>query len=130
MNTIQITITTLLFALMLSGCSILAENRLQEPVRAHPDLGLRLRVFPPDKVPKEVRGERNQILQVVVVKRGRSAELAGLEVGDILLSLNGNPVSGVDDSVGILQTHEWDDSIMITILRDGQIHEIPVTLTQ
>lgn len=130
MNTIQVTITTLLFGLVLSGCSILAENRLQEPVRAHPNLGLRLRVLTPDNVPEEVRGKRNQVLRVVLVKPGRSAELAGLKAGDFLLSLDGNPVSGVDNSVGILQTHEWGDSIMVTIFRDGRIHEIPVELKQ
>ncbi len=130
MNTIKVTIATLLFGLVLSGCSTLAENRLQTPKRAHPNLGLRLRVSPPDNFPKELRGERNQILRVIFIKPGRSADLAGLKTDDILLSLDGNPVSGVDDSVGILQTHQWGDSVMVTILRDGQIYEIPVDLIQ
>ena len=130
MNTIQTFIITLLFGVVLNGCSTLAENRLQKPLRSHPDLGLRLRVMKPDYVPEAVRGRRNQILQVVLIKPGRSAELAGLETGDILLSLNGNPVSGVNDSVGVLQTLQWGDSVIVKILRDGQIQEIPVALIE
>lgn len=130
MNTIQITIVTLLFGLILNGCSTLAENKLQTPKRAHPELGVRLRVSAPENLPEDLRGERKQILQVIFIKPGRSADLAGLKANDILLSLDGNPVSGVDDSVGILQTHQWGDSVMVTILRDGQIYEIPVDLIQ
>ncbi len=130
MNTIKVIFATLLFGLLLSGCSTLAENKLQTPVRAHPNLGLRLRVSPLDTLPEDLRDERKQVLRVIFVKPDRSAELAGVKAGDILLSLDGNPVSGVDDSVGILQTHQWGDSVMVTILRDGLIHEVPVTLIQ
>jgi len=130
MNIIQATIAAILFGLVLSGCSTLAENKLQKPARAHPDLGLRLRVLPPDTLPQDVRGERSQVLRVVLVKPGLSAALAGVETGDILLSIDGNPVSGVNDSVGIMQTHRLGESVIVTILRDGLIHEIPVTLIQ
>ncbi len=130
MNIIQTTITTLLLGIVLSGCSTLAENKTQRPLRAYPDLGLRLRVSPPDNLPEGMRDERSQVLQVIFVKPGRPAALAGVKAGDTLLSLDGNPVSDVNDSVGIMQTHRVGESVIVTILRDGRTKEIPVALIE
>lgn len=128
MNRLQATIVFMLLGLALNGCATLEEDKLLTPTRVHPDLGLRLRVSPPDELPEDIRGTRNQILRVVLVRPGRPAALAGIETGDILLSLDGKPVTGVDDSVGLMQLRQWDDSVIVTILRDGQILEIPVIL--
>ena len=119
----------LLIGLTLSGCAGLEENTLLMPTRVRPDLGLRLRVSPPDELPEVVRGTRRQILRVILVRPDRPAALAGIQPGDILLSLDGNPVSGVDDSVGIMQARQWGDSVTLTILRSGRIEAIPVALT-
>ncbi len=128
---IQRTIAATLIGFALSGCAGLGleEKTLLAPSRARPDLGLRLRVTPPGDFPELAFGPRRQILQVVLVRPGRPAALAEIQPGDILLSLDGKPVSGVDDSVGIMQTHQWGDSVMLTILRDGRMKTVPVALT-
>ena len=126
---IQTIVVVILVGLTLSGCAGLEENTLLVPTRARPELGLRLRVTPPNEVPHVVPGERSHILRVILVRPGRPAALAGIQPGDILLSLDGKPVSGVDDSVGIMQTHQWGDSVTLTILREGRIEAIPVDLT-
>ncbi len=116
----------------LSGCAGLEgleENTLLAPSRARPDLGVRLRVIPPFALPANVRGTRSQLLWVVLVRPGRPAALAGIRPGDILLALDGKPVSGVEDSVGIMQTHRWGDTVVLTILRDDRMQRVPVVLT-
>ncbi|MCP4964985.1 MAG: PDZ domain-containing protein [bacterium] len=129
MKRMHSTIAAALIGFTLSGCAGLEEKTLLEPSRARPDLGLRLRVSPPDEVPEVARGRRSRILRVVLVRADRPAARANIQPGDILLSLDGKPVSGMDDSVGIMQTHQWGDSVILTILRDGRMQTVSVALT-
>jgi len=62
------------------------------------------------------------------VTPGSPAAKAGIERGDIILKLNGQPVSGPDDlSVRIAETSPGS-TVQLKIARNGQMHEVSVTL--
>ncbi len=64
------------------------------------------------------------------VTPGSPAAKAGIEPGDIILALNGQPVSGPDDlSVNISETSPGT-TVHLKIARNGQTHDVPVTLTE
>ena len=118
----------LLLTVVLNGCANIQESGLLVPTRSRPELGVRLRVTPPSGLSKSVIGERHQVLLVIKVKPETSAAKAGVQVGDILLSINGKPVSGMGDSVAEMQTHQWGEELMLTILRDGRVRSLVVPL--
>ena len=51
------------------------------------------------------------------------AEAAGLIAGDILISLDGAPVAGVDDVARILDAKRINQKVMAEVLRGGEKHE-------
>lgn len=118
----------LLAVLLLSACTGLRESSLLAPSRGRPELGVRLRVIAPGPLPARVVGDRPRVLLVVGVKPGRPAARAGVLNGDVLLSLDGQAVSGMANSVALMQHRRWGEEVVLTVLRDGQLQDIPVTL--
>ncbi len=59
---------------------------------------------------------------------GTPAQRAGLQVGDIIISIEGHPVDDRHSLVGLLLEHVAGDTITLEILRDGQIIEANLTL--
>jgi len=49
-------------------------------------------------------------------------------VGDIIVALAGKPVTSLDDLLSLLEQHQPGETVPMTILRDGQKVEQPVTL--
>jgi serine protease Do len=67
---------------------------------------------------------------VVQVQPGSPAASAGLRQGDIITSLNGHAVTGMEDLAGALVRHEPGDRVELTVHRDGgQVH-LHTTLAQ
>jgi S1-C subfamily serine protease len=120
----------ILLGLALSSCANLSERSVQKDLNVRPQLGIRVRVMPSEGLPKAVLGERQQVLLVVRVKPDQPAARAGIEPGDILLALDGQPVSGAGDSLAIMQARQWGDLVTLTVLRGGQTQDIAVTLQQ
>ena len=56
------------------------------------------------------------------------AEKAGLQAGDIITSLDGNPVTNHSDITGIIGAKKISDAITVTILRDGVEQTVNATL--
>lgn len=117
----------ILFVTLLSGCASVARISEQGIVSASPSLGVRLRVVPADATAAS-QPLQTHFLHVVEVKEGQSAEAAGVLIGDILLELNGQTVTGMADSVAILQSTDWGDIVYASVLRGQQILKIPVLL--
>jgi S1-C subfamily serine protease len=69
--------------------------------------------------------EGNEVV-VSSVAAGGPAQLAGLRVGDALISVGGEPASDGVDS--ILSLHKPGDTVKIRFRREGQDREISVTL--
>ena len=55
---------------------------------------------------------------------GGPAAVAGLQVGDVLLSLDGAPVTGTDDLIRLLSADRIGREIEITYLRNGKLETV------
>ncbi|MDW5289438.1 trypsin-like peptidase domain-containing protein [Formosa sp. PL04] len=62
------------------------------------------------------------------VEEGSGAQVAGIEKGDIIKKIDQVKITKFADLRGHLNTKRPDDIVNITILRDGGLKEIPVTL--
>ncbi len=73
------------------------------------------------------------------VSPGSGAERAGLrptevtqdgsvEVGDLIVAVDGTPIESPDDLTRILDRHEANDRVTVTVERNGRRKDVPVTL--
>lgn len=72
-----------------------------------------------------------QVLQGVWVENpltGGAAEEAGIKSGDIITNINDVKVSSVAELQETVGLHRPGDKIKVTVFRDGEIKDIPVTL--
>jgi len=59
---------------------------------------------------------------------GSPAETAGIEVGDVVISVDGVPILGFDDLVAQVRSHQPGQTVEVTIIRDGNETTVPITL--
>lgn len=67
-------------------------------------------------------------LYVSDVTRGSDAEAKGIQVGDIITAVNGQPVSSVDEVGAMKNQLNVGDTMTFTIWRDGEIFDVDVVL--
>ncbi|MCU1360350.1 MAG: peptidase family protein, partial [Ilumatobacteraceae bacterium] len=77
-----------------------------------------------------IKGELRPSGQVAVseVVAGSPASLAGLQPGDVVLSIDGLAVSNADEFVRAVQSHSPGDLATLVVVRDGQQQDIQVGL--
>ena len=66
--------------------------------------------------------------QITVIVDDSGAEAAGLEMGDVIVGLDGVPVRGWDDLVAQIRSHQPNETVDVLIVRDGEEQTIQVTL--
>jgi S1-C subfamily serine protease len=64
---------------------------------------------------------------VAVVNPGSPAEAAGLEVDDIVVAVDDQPINGSEGLVGVVRDHSPGDQVTIVVVRNGA--EVTVTAT-
>ena len=69
-------------------------------------------------------------LLVVDVKPGTPADVAGLFVGDVLLSLDGQPLSFPDELLDLLVGDRVGRSVVARVLRGGVVSDLAVTAAE
>ena len=69
-------------------------------------------------------------LYITDVEAGSPADLAGILPRDILLTLDGIPVSSQDDLDRLLMDRQVGDSVTLTLYRAGQQGRVELTLTE
>jgi putative serine protease PepD len=62
------------------------------------------------------------------VVRGGPAAGAGMQPGDVIVEIDGQPVSNPDELVVLLRTHEPGDEVTLRYVRDGVEREVSLTL--
>ncbi|MBQ2815157.1 MAG: trypsin-like peptidase domain-containing protein [Clostridia bacterium] len=65
---------------------------------------------------------------ISAVAEGGPAEKAGLKSGDIIISFDGNKVTGYDDLVNAINSHKSGDTVTVGIYRNGKEGSLSVTL--
>ncbi|MFC4563102.1 S1C family serine protease [Nocardiopsis mangrovi] len=66
---------------------------------------------------------------VVETSRGGAAREAGLEGGDTVTSLDGEPIESPDALIAAIRSHEPGDTVTLGYTRDGNEAEVEVTLS-
>ncbi|MGN0835548.1 MAG: PDZ domain-containing protein [Candidatus Spyradosoma sp.] len=74
------------------------------------------------------RGERKFGLPVIYVKEDSPAEKAGLSVGDILLSFDGQKLFFPNQFAALLRTYDPDDVVEIDFVHEGELKRARVQL--
>ncbi|HEX5848099.1 MAG TPA: trypsin-like peptidase domain-containing protein, partial [Rubrobacter sp.] len=94
--------------------------------RRRPRLGIRVL---PVEVPPSLRGEAGLTgLVIAAVEDGGAADRAGLLVGDVLLSIEGEPLDGAETLLEALA--RAGDAVESRILRGGRIEVMNVSLVE
>lgn len=65
---------------------------------------------------------------VIDVRAGSPAEAARIRKGDILVAIDGEPISNMAEFASAIRTHEPGDEVEITLRRDGEERTVEVTL--
>ena len=74
-------------------------------------------------------GSTEGVVVVELVPNSPAAS-AGLEVGDVITAINGQPVKTEDGAVLMLYDSRVGDSLKLTVLRDGKQTDRTITLTK
>lgn len=75
------------------------------------------------------RGDSGQLgAEVVTVVPGGAAEQAGLETGDIIIGIDGKPVTSSVALTGYVRRHAVGDVVTLDVVRGGQDMQVEATL--
>ena len=67
-------------------------------------------------------------VQVMGVEEGSAAQAAGMQVNDIIVSLNGTEINGSSDLSSLLYEYNVGDTVTITVQRGSELVDLSVTL--
>jgi S1-C subfamily serine protease len=73
---------------------------------------------------------QDSAVRVVEVQPGSPAMAAGLEPGDVIVGVDTQPVTAIDDIARILDVSRIDKHVAIRILRDGRLETIDIVPTE
>ncbi len=65
---------------------------------------------------------------ITEVVSGSAAADAGLEVNDVVVSINGEPVAGIEDLAAQVRSYEAGETVVLEVIRDGETLELGATL--
>jgi len=68
-------------------------------------------------------------LHIADVTPQGAADVAGLQEGDILLSLNGTPITDTDALHTLISSFQPGDTVVASVYRDGKQYSITITIT-
>ena len=81
----------------------------------------------PKHIIHELRLKQDHAVAAGEILRGSPAHEAGLQPGDVILSIEGVAVAGIDDLLRILDGDKIGRKLEVTILRDGKLGKVSVT---
>jgi len=111
------------FAIPVNEATAIAKQLIDSGTATHAYLG----VTPQDGTASDGSATRAGA-EVTSVGDGTPAAKAGLEVGDVIVAVNGERVESADALVGHVREKSTGDEVTLTVLRDGKSIEIKATL--
>jgi S1-C subfamily serine protease len=69
-------------------------------------------------------------LLVTAVEPGSPADAAGIALGDVILTLDGQAIAGIEDLLGFLSEDRAGRTVTARVLRAGAVQEIALTVGQ
>lgn len=98
-------------------------------VTGRPGLGISVvSITTPQQAQQAQVGELG--VYIAQITEGGAAEAAGLQVGDLIASIDGQAISQYSDISAILQEKQVGDSISMQVLRDGKVENFTVVLQE
>ena len=94
-------------------------------VRGRPALGVTVGAIPPEAAEQY---ELPEGLYVSAVTKGTDAEKKGLQEGDIITAVNGEPAKITDDILRVRDSLSVGDSMTFTIWREGESFDLEIEL--
>jgi serine protease Do len=82
------------------------------------DIGLSVSDITPEIVSRYGLKDRRGVV-VTDVERGSVAEMAGFQPGDIILEINGEPITSTDDYTKVLERSDKEKPILFLVKREG-----------
>lgn len=76
----------------------------------------------------EVDGATRQGALVAEVSDGSPADNAGITAQDLIISLNGKPVTGAESLTGLVRELQSGQQVPVEVVRDGTTRTVTVTL--
>ena len=111
------------FAIPVNEATSIAKQLIDNGAAAHAYLG----VTPQDGSASDGSATRAGA-EVTSVGDGTPAAKAGLEVGDVIIAVDGKPVDSADSLVGHVREKTTGDQVTLTVLRDGKSIQVKATL--
>jgi putative serine protease PepD len=111
------------FAIPVNEATSIAKQLIDNGVAAHAYLG----VTPQDGSASDGSATRAGA-EVTSVGDDTPASKAGLNEGDVIVAVNGDPVDSADSLIGHVREKSAGDEVTLTVLRDGKSVEIKATL--
>jgi S1-C subfamily serine protease len=96
--------------------------------RAH--LGIAAQTLPLPRRIAVATGAGPLAVRIGEIEPKGPAELAGLKAGDIILMLDGVPVTGADDLIRLLGADRIGRAVELAVLRHGRVEKLAVTLRE
>lgn len=77
-----------------------------------------------------VQGEGQAGSVVTTVTEGSAADEAGIEVDDVIIAIDGVPITSWPDLIAQIRSHQPGETVDVLLLRDGDSQTVTVTLTE
>ncbi|MDQ2065963.1 trypsin-like peptidase domain-containing protein [Xinfangfangia sp. CPCC 101601] len=106
------------YAIPAADLARIVQGLIEETLRPYPALGLRARAL--DRSLAAMLDVPAQGLLVEGSVKGGLAEVAGLQAGDILLEVDGNPISAPGDFAFLIEAALPEETALLTVLRQGE----------
>ncbi|GGL34076.1 trypsin-like peptidase domain-containing protein [Phycicoccus endophyticus] len=111
------------FAIPVTEVRSIAEQLIDTGTAQHAYLG----VYPQDGTASDGSATRAGA-EIAQVESGTPAEKAGLQKGDVIIALDGDPVDSAESLVGYVREQSVGSTVTLTVLRDGESIEVKATL--
>jgi putative serine protease PepD len=111
------------FAIPVNEARSIAEQLISSGKAEHAYLG----ITPKDGVVADGSAKRAAAVAVSVAS-GTPADKAGLQAGDAIIAVDGDPVDGAFSLIGQVRERTAGDKVTLKFLRDGQTRSVSVTL--
>jgi len=111
------------FAIPINLARNISAQLIEQGEAQHPRLGVSLLPYT-----ATVDGVSRRGARITIVVPGTAAAAAGLEVDDVVIAMNGLPVTGSDSLTGLVRERSVGDVIELTVIRDGRLVTVTATL--
>jgi len=73
-------------------------------------------------------GFQGEGVRVAAVAPGSPAAAVGIQAGDVIVAVDGQPVRNLQEYTGLLYRHQPGDRMAVVVLRDGARISVEATL--